>query len=164
MLNDSSSIQPQSNEDGTKTKKGLFSFLYKANLTQEEFENNMNSILSINFKEKDNKSLLLLFEQKIIILMIDYSIKYNNSILVIKLLINLAQIKNGGKSNEKEMGYFIDFNEQIINCFKKLCELVDLSKKSLKIKEESGILSLSNIINNYEEILLIIFLKKLIQH
>ena len=156
MLNDSSSIQPQSNEDGTKTKKGLFSFLYKENLTQEEFENNMNSILSINFKEKDNKSLLLLFEEKIIILMIDYSIKYNNSILVFKLFINLAQIKNGGKSNEKEMGYFIDFNEQILNCFKKLCEMVDLSQNSLKTKEESGILSLSNIINNYEEILIIV--------
>jgi hypothetical protein len=131
MLNDSSSIEPPANEDETKTKKGLFSFLHQENLTQEEFETNINTLLLAIFKEKGNKSLLLI-EKKSIILMIDFSIKYNNSILVFKLLINLAQFKNWGKSNEKKICYNIDFIEQILNCFKKICELYDFSKNSLK--------------------------------
>jgi hypothetical protein len=57
MLNDSSSIEPPANEDETKTKKGLFSFLHQENLTQEEFETNMNNLLLAIFKEKGNKSL-----------------------------------------------------------------------------------------------------------
>jgi hypothetical protein len=131
MLKDSSSIEPPANEDETKTKKGLFSFLHQENLTQEEFETNINTLLLAIFKEKGNKSLLLI-EKKSIILMIDFSIKYNNSILVFKLLINLAQFKNWGKSNEKKIGYNIDFIEQILNCFKKICELYNFSKNSIK--------------------------------
>ena len=57
MLNDSSSIEPPANEDETKTKKGLFSFLHQENLIQEEFEANMNNLLLANFKENGNKSL-----------------------------------------------------------------------------------------------------------
>jgi hypothetical protein len=76
----------------------------------------MNNLLLAIFKEKGNKSLLLI-EKKSIILMIDFSIKCNNSILVFKLLLNLAQFKNLGKSNEKKIGYNIDFIEQILNCF-----------------------------------------------
>jgi hypothetical protein len=57
MLNDSSSIEPPANEDETKTKKELFSFLHQENLTQEEFETNMNNLLLANFKENGNKSL-----------------------------------------------------------------------------------------------------------
>ena len=49
--------------------------------------------------------------------MIDFSIKCKNSILVFKLLLNLAQFKNLGKSNEKKIGYNIDFIEQILNCY-----------------------------------------------
>jgi hypothetical protein len=60
------------------------------------------------------------------------SIKCNNSILVFKLLLNLGQFKNWGKSNEKKICYNIDFIEQILNCFKKICELYDFSKNSLK--------------------------------
>ena len=155
MLNDTSAIQLSQSEEQTKTQKGLFSFLYKENLTQEEFEKNMNSLLLINFKEKDNKSLSLL-EQKSIALMIDYCIKYNDSILAFKLLIKFAQIKNGEKPNEKEIGYVNDFNEEILNYFKKLCEFVDLSEKSMKSTGKSGNISISNIINNYEEIITII--------
>jgi hypothetical protein len=155
MLNDTSTIQLSQSEEQTKTKIGLFSFLYQENLTQEEFEKNMNSLLSINFKEKDNKSLSLI-EQKSIALMINYCIKYNDSILVFKLLIKFAQIKNGEKPNEKENGLVNDFNEEILNCFKRLCELVDLPEKSLKSTEESENISMSNIINNYEEIIIII--------
>ena len=115
----------------------------------------MNSLLLINYKEKDNKSLSLI-EQKSIALMIDYCIKYNDSILAFKLLIKFAQIKNGEKPNEKEIGYVNDFNEEILNYFKKLCEVVDLSEKSMKSTGESGNISISNIINNYEEIITII--------
>jgi hypothetical protein len=57
MLNDSSLIELPANEDETKTKKGLFSFLHQENLTQEEFETNMNNLLLAIFKEKGNKSL-----------------------------------------------------------------------------------------------------------
>ena len=92
MLNDSSSIEPPANEDETKTKKELFSFLHQENLIQEEFEANMNNLLLANFKEKGNKSLLLI-EQKSIILMIDFSIKYNNQFLLLNYLLIWHNLK-----------------------------------------------------------------------
>jgi len=153
MLNDSSSNQPADHDEQVKSKNGPFSFISKEKLTQEDFEKNINHLLSINAKENDNKSLLLSIEQKSILLTIDYSVKYNNTILIFKLLINLAQIKNCCKS--KDVSCNIDFNDYILYCFEKLRELVE-SKNSIKSEEVLKTLSLSNIINNYEEILIII--------
>jgi len=153
MLNDSSSNRPVDHDEQVESKNGPFSFIYKENLTQEDFEKNINHLLSINAKENDNKLLLLSIEQKSILLTIDYSVKYNNTFLIFKLLINLAQIKNYCKS--KDVTYNIDFNEYILYCFMKLQELVE-SKNSIKSEEVLKTLSLSSIINNYEEILIII--------
>ena len=150
-------MEKDSNIDNTLTNTkenqinhDIFSFLNKESLLKEEFEKEMNNLLSINFKEKEKQSLILSINKESIISMIDYCIKFNNSILVIKLFINLAQLKNSSKS--KETLATIDFNDHIINCFKKLCELVESSQSKLKPEE---IKSLSTIINNYEDVLFI---------
>ena len=79
----------------------FFLFLDKENLSQEEFENKMNHLLSLNFKEKES---LLSISKEQIVSMINNSIKFNNIMLSIKLLIYLTQI------NTKEFMSNIDFN------------------------------------------------------
>jgi hypothetical protein len=108
--------------------------------------------LSLNLKEKENVSLLLSIDKDSIILMINNSIKFNKIILPIKILINLAQLKNNNSLNREKLNC-IDFNESIINCFKKMCELVDFIKRTSKEGESK---SISSIINNYEDILIIV--------
>ena len=100
------------------------------NISQEEFENNMNHLLSSNFKEKENQSSLLSIKEESIISMINYCTKFNNTILFFKLIVNLEQIKINNNSNEITSN--IDFNECILICFKKLCELVEVTQNSLK--------------------------------
>ena len=121
----------------------FFLFLDKENLSQEEFENKMNHLLSLNFKEKQS---LLSISKEQIVSMINNSIKFNNIMLSIKLLIYLTQI------NTKEFMSNIDFNEYILICFQKLCEIVEIAQNSKKSDEKK---TLSTIINNYEDILMI---------
>ena len=128
----------------------FFSFLQEENISQEEFVKNMNYLLSINTIEKE-ELLINSINNESIFMMINKCAKFNNLILAIKLFINLAQMNN--KVNPNENCPKIDFNECIINCFKKLCELVELTTNLLKSNESR---TLSTIINNYEEILLII--------
>ena len=103
----------------------FFLFLDKENLSQEEFENKMNHLLSLNFKEKES---LLSISKEQIVSMINNSIKFNNIMLSIKLLIYLTQI------NTKEFMSNIDFNEYILICFQKLCEIVEIAQNSKKIR------------------------------
>ena len=130
----------------------IFSFLNKENLSKEEFEKEITNLLSINIKEKEKQSLILSINKESIISMINYCAKFNNSILIIKLFINLAQLKNSTNTKQIFSNINIDFNEQIINCFKKLCDLVESTQSQLKPEETK---SLSTIINNYEDILII---------
>ena len=127
----------------------LFSFLLKSNISKEEFENNMNHLLEFNLEEKESLSLILSLDKEAIILMINYSTKFNNISLPIKYFIYLSDIKN---TNPKELMSNIDFNEYIIYCFKKMCELVEITQNAKDPKET---LILSSIINNYEDILII---------
>ena len=152
MLKDSNLIQSEESQNKNKIINEAFSFLFGENISQEEFEKSMNHLLSLNVKEKENISLLLSIDKEIISLMINNSIKFNKTILSIKLLINLAQLKNNFNLNEKKFDS-IDFNDCIVNCFKKQCELVDFFQNNLKEGESK---SISSIINNYEDILLII--------
>ena len=141
---------PQNIEN--KTNNGHFlSFLRKENISQEEFVKNMNYLLSINKIEKEKELLINSINNEYILLIINKCAKFNNLILAIKLFINLAQMNND--VNLKDNCPKIDFNECILNCFQKLCELVEFSTNSLKSNESK---TLSTIINNYEEILLII--------
>ena len=152
MLQELNMIQSNINQNQNEKINEVFSFLLRENISQEEFEKSMNNILSLNPKEKENVSLLLSIDKDSIILMINNSIKFNKIILPIKILINLAQLKNNNSLNREKLNC-IDFNESIINCFKKMCELVDFIKRTSKEGESK---SISSIINNYEDILIIV--------
>ena len=151
MLKDSKTSNYEECISESKKKNEIFSFLQNENISQEEFENNMNHLLSSNFKEKENQSSLLSIKEESIISMINYCTKFNNTILFFKLIVNLEQIKINNNSNEITSN--IDFNECILICFKKLCELVEVTQKSLKSNKSKN---LSSIINNYEDILILI--------
>ena len=138
------------NEENKTNNKDFFTFLHEENLSKEEFEKRMNYFLSITQIDKENISLVNSINNESLLLIINNCAKSNNLILAIKLFINLAQIKNNLNSYENLQK--IDFNEYIINCFKKLCELVELIENSLKSDNSK---TLSTIINNYEDILLI---------
>ncbi len=73
-----------------KINNEVFSFLLKENISQEEFENQMNHLLSFDIKEKESQFILLSIKEETIISMIKYSIKFNNTILVFKLIVNLS--------------------------------------------------------------------------
>ena len=150
MQKDKNENDTPANIEESQIDNNIFSFLNKENISKKEFENEMNKLLSINLKEKENQSLILLINKESIISMIDYVIKFNNSIFAIKLFINLAQLQK--RSNSKENLVNIDFNEYILNCFKKLCDLVESTQNQLKPEETK---CLSEIINNYEDILII---------
>ena len=152
MLKDTNTNTTQASPNENQANNDILSFINKENITKEEFEKEMNKLLSINFKEKEKQSLILSINKESIISMINYCVKFNNSILVIKLFINLAQLKNNSNLKEIFSNINIDFNEHILICFKKLCDLVESTQNKLKSEETK---SLSMIINNYEDILLI---------
>ena len=139
------------NEQG-QINNEYYKFLDDGNLTKEQLEKSINSLLSIMTKEKSNISLLSSTNENSIMSMINCCAKYNNYIFVLKFLVNLELIKNNINSNENIPN--IDYNEYIIIIFKKFCEKIESAKNSLNLSEKS--IPLSSIINNYEEILIYI--------
>ena len=137
------------NEQG-QINNEYYKFLDDGNLTQEQLEKSINSLLSIMTKEKSNISLLSSTNENSIMSMINCCAKYNNYIFVLKFLVNLELIKNNINSNENIPN--IDYNEYIIMIFKKFCEKIESAKNSLNLSEKS--IPLSSIINKYEEILI----------
>ena len=149
MLHESFQNPSELSECQYNSTSKLFSFLLKNNISREEFENNMNHLLEFNLEEKESLSLILSLDKEAIILMINYSTKFNNISLPIKYFIYLSDIKN---TNPKELMSNIDFNEYILYCFKKMCEIVEITQNAKDPKEAP---TLSSIINNYEDILII---------
>ena len=143
-----STTQEEQSNGKEKTNIEPFSFLYEENLSQEQFEKNMNLLMLISPKETE-KSKILSIDEEIIVLMVNNCAKYNNFLYLVKLLINMSQINK--KNNLNNNLCTIDFNEYIIKIFKKMCELVESTKNSLKSENTN----LSFIINNYADILII---------
>ena len=87
MLKDSNTNSIPACINENQVNNDIFSLVNKENISKEDFEKEMNNLLSINFKEKEKQSLILSINKESIISMIDYCVKFNNSILVIKLFI-----------------------------------------------------------------------------
>lgn len=150
MQKENFSDQYQIINEQDKINNEYYTFLNDGNLTQEQLEKNINHLLSIMTKEKDNISILTSTNENTIMSMINYCGKYNNYIFVVKYLVNLELIKNNIISKENITN--IDYNEYIIIIFKKFCEKIESTKKSLNSSDKS--ISYINVINNYEEILI----------
>ena len=128
------------------TKTSLFSFLTKENLTKEEFESNMKSLIFLELDEKENLAQLNSIKEEVVLLMIDSAVKFNDGILFIKFLINLSKAKKNSNLNNNLNNTHI--SDLFIIYFQTLCLFV----KSNETKEK---LSLDKIIKDYEDILMI---------
>ena len=128
------------------TKTSLFSFLTKENLTKEEFESNMKSLIFLELDEKENLAQLNSIKEEVVLLMIDSAVKFNDGILFIKFLINLSKAKKNSNLNNILNNTHI--SDLFLIYFKTLCLFV----KSNETKEK---LSLDKIIKDYEDILMI---------
>jgi len=128
------------------TKTSLFSFLTKENLTKEEFESNMKSLIFLELDEKENLAQLNSIKEEVVLLMIDSAVKFNDGILFIKFLINLSKAKKNSNLNNILNNTHI--SDLFIIYFQTLCLFV----KSNETKEK---LSLDKIIKDYEDILMI---------
>ena len=148
MLQDSTQKLSETSKWKNIAISGLFSFLLKENISKEEFENKMNYLLLINFEKKESLQSILEIDKETIISMINYSSKFNNILLSIKFLINLAEKEY---INSKDIIFSIDINEYILECFKKMCEMVEITQNLNKTNEE---MILSSIIKNYEDIVI----------
>ena len=149
MLQESIQYPSELSECQYNSTSKLFSFLLKNNISKEEFENNMNHLLEFNLEEKESLSSILSLNKETIMPIINYSTKFNNISLPIKYFIYLSDIKI---ASSKELMSNIDFNEYILFCFKKMCEIVEITQNAKDPKETP---TLSSIINNYEDILII---------
>ena len=81
-----STTQEEQSNGKEKTNIEPFSFLYEENLSQEQFEKNMNLLMLISPKETE-KSKILSIDEEIIVLMVNNCAKYNNFLYLVKLLI-----------------------------------------------------------------------------
>ena len=135
-------------ENNSNSKENfLFSFLKKENLKKEEFVNEMKNLNSLEFNEKDNLAQLYTTKTEIILQMIDLAMKHNEGILMIKFIINLFQAQNKAQHNDPISD--INLTDLLLIYFKKLCFLVEANSSQKD-------LLLENIINKYEDILIII--------
>ena len=137
------SISEESKNSNAKT---LLGFINQENLTKEEFEKGMKDLISFNSNVNENIDQLFAIRKETILTIFDLAIKYNKSLLMIKFIIDLSNIKVNSKP--KDNLYNINIPELLLIYFKKICLYVESNTASKD-------LSLEKIIEDYEEILIL---------
>ena len=122
--------------------QSIFSFLDKDDLTSDEFEKNMQHLISISPIDESNLAQIFTIKKEAILSMIDFAVKYNDGILFINFIFDLSNIQDKLSTED------INIPDLILIYFKKICLYIE----SISPQKD---LPIEKIIKDYEEIIML---------